>query len=235
MKTNLLLLTTGFAMFGFLAWYALSATLRHRKTFQIQFDICSPYVNRFYRRRLLLFILYFILPYCAIFQWQWAGLVSPTMLHLNFDWSTPALFWIILSMTLSILYNIIWAGRDFNLSEFPEIRVTIWSPKILVLSAITKGLQVFASEFMFRGLVLGSLLYAGFANVSAIIISAGFYALTNYFRTNRYALFSILYGLFASYITIQIGSLLSVIIINLSISLINEWFSIRKHPEMKTI
>ena len=222
-------------MFGFLIWYALSATLRHRKSFQIQFDICSPYVNRFYRRRLMHFIIYVILPCLVIFRWNWAGPITPESLGISFTWSSSALFWVLGSLIVALLYNLLYAGRDFNLREFPEIRITRWKPQILVLSALTKALQVFSIEFMFRGLVLGSLLYAGFGNVASIVISAGLYALTNYYKTNRYALFSIFYGLLAAHITILSGSLLSVIIIHLAYSLMNEWISIGRHPEMKTV
>jgi len=235
MKTTLLLLTTGFAMFGFLIWYALSATLRLRKSFQIQFDICSPFVNRFYRRRIMLFILYTLLPCLAIFRWQWAGPILPEELGISFAWTPQALYWVIGALIVALAYNLLYAGREFNLTEFPEIRITHWSPGIILLSALTKTLQVFSIEFMFRGLVLGALLYAGFSNIASIIISTGLYALTNYYKTNRYALFSLVYGLFAAYITILTGSLLSVLIIHLAFSLINEWFSIRKHPEMKTV
>ncbi|MDZ7606187.1 MAG: CPBP family intramembrane glutamic endopeptidase [Cyclobacteriaceae bacterium] len=235
MNTTLLLLTTGFAMFGFLSWYALSATLRHQKSFQIQFDICTPYVNRFYRRRIMLFILYTILPFLAIFRWQWAGPISPEALGISFAWTPSALYWVMGSLVVAFAYNLLYAGRDFNLTEFPEIRITRWSPGILSLSALTKALQVFSIEYMFRGLVLGSLLYAGYSDLASIILSAGLYALTNYYKTNRYALFSVIYGLMAAYIAIQTGSLLSVLIIHLAFSLINEWFSIRRHPEMKTV
>ncbi len=230
-----LLLTTGFAMFGFLIWYALSATLRHRKSFQIQFDICSPYVNRFYRRRLMIFILYAVLPFLAIFRWQWSGEISSEELGISFAWTSSALYWVIGSLVVALVYHLLYAGRDFNLTEFPEIRITRWSPGILVLSSLTKALQVFSVEFMFRGLVLGSLLYAGYSDVASIIISAGLYALTNYYKTNRYALFSVFYGLLSAYITILTGSLLSVLIIHLAFSLFNEWISIHRHPEMRIV
>jgi hypothetical protein len=230
-----LLLTTGFAMFGFLIWYALSATIRHRKCFQIQFDICTPYVNRFYRRRVLLFILYALLPDLVIFRLQWSGNISPEALGINFAWTSSALYWVIGSLVVAFVYNLLYAGRDFNLTEFPEIRITRWTPGILTVSALTKTFQVFSVEFMFRGLVLGSLLYAGYSDIASIIISTGLYALTNYYKTNRYGLFSIVYGVFAAYITILTGSLLSVFIIHLAFSLINEWFSIHKHPEMRIV
>ncbi len=235
MKTTLLLLTIGFAMFGFLAWYALSATLRHRKTFQIQFDICSPYVNRFYRRRVLLFIIYVLLPFLAIFHWQYAGTLSSGIFMDLFNWNQQATLWTVALVPVALIYNMIYAGRDFNLTEFPEIRVTRWTPKILMLSAITKAMQVFAIEFMFRWLLLGAVIYVGFNDISAIIIAAGLFALTNYYKANRYALFSIPYGILAGYITLTTNTLLPVFIIHLAFSLFNEWFSVRKHPEMRFV
>jgi hypothetical protein len=136
---------------------------------------------------------------------------------------------------VALIYNLVYTGRDFNLTEFPEIRITRWTPKILIFSAFSKAMQIFSIEFMFRWLLLGSLVYFGFNNLSAIAIATGLYALTNYYKANRYALFSIPYGILAGYITLSTKSLLPVFFIHLAFSLFNEWFSVRKHPEMRFV
>ena len=213
MDTRLILWTTGFTMFGFLAWYALAATLRHPKTLQVQFDICPPYANRFYRRRMVLFLLYVVLPILALYRWELAG---------------PMTYLII-----SLMYNLVFAGRTFNITEYPEIRIARWTAGVFIKSALTRILQVVAVEFMFRGLVLHAFVSAGYSHISAVLISGGLYALTNYFRTPRFMLYATAYGFLAAYMTTSTGSLLPAIIVHLVISQIHEVVSVMKHPEMR--
>jgi len=235
METNYLLLSASIATFGFLMWYALSASLRLPKTFQIQFDINTPFVNRFLRRRILMFILYAVIPFLLIFKWHVLGHVTLKDLGIFFSWNDQAMYWTLAMVPVVLVYNLMSGGKDFNLTEFPEIRVTRWSNKLLIFSAVTWVLQIFALELLYRGFLLQSMISYGLSEFSAILISTGVYALTYYFRLNRISLFSIPYGLLACYIVIQTSSLLPVMIIHLSNALFNEWISIRKHPEINIV
>lgn len=233
METNYLLLAIGTATFGFIIWYALSASLRLPNTFQIHYDINTPYMNRIFRRRILLFLIYTFIPCLLIVQWGILGHVTFGDLGVHFIWSGKTTLWIVALIPLSLLYNLMICGKDFNLVENPEVRLTVWTPKIFIQSAITWMLFVFSIEFLFRGLLLQSLLMYGFSTLYAIIISTGIYALTNYFQKSRASWFSIPFGLVAGYIVVDTQSIWPVIIIHLCHALFNEWLSIRKHPEIR--
>ena len=233
METKYLLLSAGTATFGFLIWYAMSASLRLTKTFQIQFDINTPFVNRFLRRRLLMFLLYVIVPLLFIFKWKVLGHVSLEDVGIRFSWNNQATLWFAILIPVALIYNVLSGSKEFNLVEYPEIRVTRWTPKLLVLSGLTWCLQIFALELLYRGFLLQSVLAFTQNEMIAIIISTGVYALSQYFRRNRISVFSIPYGALACYIVLQTGSLLPVMFIHLANALFNEWISIKKHPEIK--
>jgi hypothetical protein len=235
METKLLLLSGAAGSFGFLIWYALSASLRLPKSFQIQYDINSPYLNRILRRRLLMFILYALIPYLLIRSQNFIGKLSLGDLGIHFIWNQTSTLWIVGLFPLIIINGIISSKKESNLVEYPEIRLTLWSRKIFILSALTWVLQIVGIEFLFRGLLLQSLRMWGSGDLSAVLISAGLYGLTHYFKRNRISVFSIPYGVLAGYVVITTDSLLPVIILHLSNALVTEWFSIKYHPEIKTI
>ena len=234
METNYLLLSIGTATFGFVIWFLLSASLRLPKTFQIQFDINGPFINRIFRRRILMFILYAMIPYLLIVVWNVLGNVTTPDLGINFGWNSKATFWVLILVPVAVIYNLFASKSDSNLTEFPEIRVTRWTIRIFILSALTWAFQVFAMEFLYRGLLLQSLRAHGLSDLIAIILSTGVYTMSHYFKQNLITILSIPYGLLACYIVIDTSSLLPVIIIHLANALCNEWFSIWRHPEIRT-
>lgn len=233
MIPNYLPFAMAFATFGFIIWYAASASIRLPKTFQIQFDISHPYVNRIYRRRLLLFFLYVVLPLLLIFKWKVFGDVTLADLGILFSWNQQALIITLILVPTTLVYHLFTASGSTNLTEYPEIRLTRWTLQLFLLSAFTWCLQIFALEFMFRGLVLHSLLSGGFSEIASVLICTGVYSLTHYFKHNRVAVFSVFYGFAACYIVMYTSSILPVMIIHLSNALFNEWISVRKHPEIR--
>ncbi len=233
MITNYLPFSLALATFGFLIWYAASASLRLPKTFQIQFDISHPYVNRIYRRRILLFLLYVVLPVALIYKWGIPDYVTLYDLNIHFLWNREAMIVTIILLPVVLIYHLLTASSDQNLTEFPEIRVTRWTKQLFILSTLTWCLQIIALEFMFRGLVLQSLYMSGLSELTSALICTGIYALIHYFKQNRVAIFSIFYGFAACLIVFYTSSLLPVIIIHLSNAMFNEWISVKKHPEIR--
>jgi membrane protease YdiL (CAAX protease family) len=233
METKYLLLSLIAATAGFILWYALSASLRLPKTFQIQYDVNISYFNRILRRRLAGFLIYGLIPWLLIFHWKVIGEVSLSDLLISFEWNSQVTFWVLILIPVSVIYNWINAGKRYNQIEYPEIRVTIWTPWLMVVSAFFWIIYLAALEFLFRGLVLSSV-YLNTNNIwAAILISTGLYAMIHYFKDNRIALFCIPYGLVMAYVTLDSGSLLPAILVHIVGGLVNEWVAIAKHPETK--
>lgn len=234
MNTEYLLLSVATATFGFLIWYAASATLRLPKKFQVQFDINKPFTNRYLRRRILIFLLYVLVPYVLIMDFHVLGTVSLDDLGIHFSWNSRATFWTLVLVPVVIFGTFFYSKQTSNLVEFPEIRVTLWTPRIYLMSSISWAFQIFALEFLYRGLLLQSLRMSGLSDLTAILLSTGIYALSHYFKGSVKSFISIPYGVLACYIVIDSNSLLPVFIIHLSNALFTEWFSVRRHPEMRS-
>lgn len=234
METHYLLLSLVTATLGFLIWYALSPSLRLPKSFQVQYDVNHSYFHRILRRRMAAFLIYTIAPIIFIsMSGQFEGMTLID-LGISFEWNPKVTFWVLLTVPLSILYNWFNANKKYNLIDYPEIRVTIWPPFNLFLSAAGWAVYLFGMEFLYRGLVLQSVyMNTGGGNIwPAIFISTGIYAMIHYFKDNRISVFCIPYGLIACYITLDSGSLLPAYLLHFSAALINEWATIYYHPEM---
>ena len=234
MNTNYLLLSATTATFGFLIWFSLSASLRLPKMFQVQYDINKPFMNRFLRRRILMFLLYVLVPYSLITDFHILGDVGLGDLGIHLSWNSRSTFWVVILVPLSILLNFFTSKGKANLVEFPEIRLTRWTFSVYVQSAVTWAFQIFALEFLYRGLLLQSLRMFGLSDIVAIIVSTGIYALAQYFKRSLLTITSIPYGILACYIVLDTNSLLPVFVINLAHTLVSEWFSVWRHPEMRT-
>ncbi|MCB0628819.1 MAG: CPBP family intramembrane glutamic endopeptidase [Saprospiraceae bacterium] len=234
MAVSFLIFSVIAATLGFLIWYALfSLSLRLPKSFQVQFDINPSYFNRILRRRLTGFIVYGLLPYLLLFHWQILGDPSAAGLHISFAWNRDVTRWMLILMPLVILFNWLSARKRNTLVEYPEIRVTIWTPHLLFLSALFWILYLVGMEFMFRGLILQSA-YLETGNIWwSILISTGLYAMIHYFKNNRISLLSVPFGAITAYVTLDCGSLLPTIFVHVVGGLLTEWIAIRKHPELK--
>ncbi len=232
METTYLLLSLITATVGFIIWYALSSSLRLPKTFQVQYDVNTSYFNRILRRRLAGFLIYGLLPYLLIIHWGILGNVSLAQLGISFEWNSKVSWWLLILIPLAVLYGGISPRNRNNLIEYPEIRVTVWTPYLLLLSALFWILYLVALEFLFRGLVLQSVLMSTGDEWTAILISTGIYAMIHYFKNNRIAIFCIPFGLLTAYVTLETGSLLPAILIHVVGGLVTEWAAITRHPEM---
>ncbi|MEM9528847.1 MAG: CPBP family intramembrane glutamic endopeptidase [Bacteroidota bacterium] len=235
MEVRYLILALLNATLGFLAWYIISTSLRLPKSFQIQFDINKSYFARILRRRFLGFLLYGVLPCVLIFGFGVLGenVTSLADLNISFGWNAQVGKWLLLLMPLTLLFNYLSTRRRATLIEYPEIRVTIWTPWLLAKSAFFWLLYLVGMEFLYRGLVLQSL----FMNLDNIwwtmVISGAMYTMVHYFKFNRIALLSFPFGLIMAYVTLKCGSLLPTVLVHLIGGLITEWAAIRQHPEIK--
>lgn len=233
MESTYVFLSILLATLGFLLWYAISSSLRLPKSFQIHYDVNRSYFNRILRRRLAGFLIFGLLPVLLIFYWKVLGDVSLQDLNISFAWKEGVSFWVLILVPLSMLFGLISAGRGNNLVEYPEIRVTIWTPYLVFLSALYWILYLVALEFLFRGLLLQSVLLETRSTWMAILISTGLYAMIHYFKDNRISILSIPYGLIAAYVTLDTGSLLPTIFMHAIGGLVTEWLAIYKHPELQ--
>jgi len=231
MEDALLLLTLATASICFIIWYSVSSSLRLPVRYQIPYDANPPYVNRVLRRRALTAVLFAGIPLFFIFC---TGLIERPSWHelnISFQWNNDVAICSVVGIVAAIIISYFSTKSEANLEVFPEIRVRFWRPGIIIWSALSWVLYVFAIEFFYRGLLLQSLLFKVDV-VPAMAICAALYSLTHYFRRNRMTFAGIIWGILSSHIVLYTESLLAVIIIHLAFCLSVEWFSLKNHVEM---
>ena len=225
-------ITISIATLGFLIWFWLSSSLNLPVRFQIMYDSNPPYVLRILSRRILAIIIFGLLPFCLIKCTNWMGRPDLSSIGVSFDWNNRVLLWLAILVPAIIIFHFFTAAKTSNLEQFPLIRVRFWRPHIIFWSAFWWILSLIAYEFFYRGLLLESLRDLTGHDQLAILMSAGLYALTHYFKRNRSSVVAVIYGVLACIIVIDCGSILPVIIIQIVNALSNEWLSIYFHPEM---
>lgn len=225
-------ITISIATLGFLIWFWLSSSLNLPIRFQIMYDYNPPYVLRILSRRMIAIVIFGLIPYGLIKWTNWMGRPDLSDLGISFNWNHRVLMWVAILVPIIIIFHFITARKTSNLEQFPLIRVRFWRPRIIFWSAFWWILSLISYEFFYRGLLLESLRSFTEYDTVAIIMTAGLYALTHYFKRNRSSIVAVIYGVLACIIVIDCESILPVIIIQIVNALSNEWLSIYFHPEM---
>lgn len=140
--------------------------------------------------------------------------------------------WWIPAALLVFVVNYFASGNKSNLVQYPQIRVSLWSSGLLLLSALSWVTYLLAYEFMFRGFLLFSCLES-FGYWPALIINVALYSLAHLPKGPRETLASLIFGSILSYATIRLGALWFALLTHITLALSNEWFSISRNPEMK--
>jgi membrane protease YdiL (CAAX protease family) len=214
-------------------WYAISSSLKLPKSFQIQYDINVSYFQRILRRRFAGFLIYGVVPLVLILYFDLIGPVEFADLGISFEWNSKVTIWMAALLPITLIINFLSARSRETLINYPEIRVTIWTPRLLFMSAFWWVLYLVAMEFLYRGLILQSLLMNTGSIWWTVIISACLYSMIHYFKDNRISVMSLPYGLIMAYATLESGSLLPTILVHVIGGLLTEWLAIRRHPEIR--
>ncbi|MBC6996786.1 CPBP family intramembrane metalloprotease [Neolewinella lacunae] len=233
MATDYLILSLLTGTLGFILWYALSPSLRLPKSFQIQYDVNSSYFSRILRRRLLGAFLFGGVPLLMVFWFKWLGDISLVDLGISFAWSPAVGYWLLGLLPVTLLFNFLSTRGRAHLLEYPEIRLTCWTPLMCICSAFFWLLYLVGMEFLFRGMVLQSVFMNTGSTWLALLVSTGMYGMIHYFKNNRISVGSIPYGLIMAYATLESGSLLPTIIVHVVGAWTTEWTALYLHPEVR--
>ncbi|MFN0215425.1 MAG: lysostaphin resistance A-like protein [Saprospiraceae bacterium] len=148
--------------------------------------------------------------------------------------TTATFYWTVgLSVTVIIMSSRSTRNRD-HLEQYPEIRRSTWSKKLVIWSALSWMGYLVAYELMFRGFLLFSCARA-FGVWPAIVINTAIYALVHVPKSAREGIGAIPLGLLLCIITFQTQTIWVALLVHWALSLSNEWFSLKYHPEMRII
>jgi membrane protease YdiL (CAAX protease family) len=133
---------------------------------------------------------------------------------------------------LILIGNFFVAGSKENLEQYPQIRISNWSYKSLAVSSITWVLYLTGYEVMFRGLLLFSV-YHEFGINTAISLNVLLYALVHLPKGKRETIGSVPLGFILCVLAIHTGSFLVPLLFHIIMALSNDYFAIRKNPDMR--
>ncbi|HLP93304.1 MAG TPA: CPBP family intramembrane glutamic endopeptidase [Saprospiraceae bacterium] len=162
---------------------------------------------------------------------------------MGFSWSdygvkpsldVVSLYWILGLSAIIIPMTFRSTRAADNLAQYPEIRRANWSPKLVVLSALSWMGYLVAYELMFRGFLLFSCVRA-FGVWPAIIINTSIYALVHVPKNAKEGIGAIPLGLLLCVLTLQTQTIWIALIVHWVLSLANEWFSLKYHPDMQVV
>jgi membrane protease YdiL (CAAX protease family) len=195
------------------------------------YDANPPYVNRVLRRRTLAAIIYAVIPLVIIWWTDWIGRPTLQELNISFQWNPEVTKYTAIGVGIVIVLSLISSRTHSSLELYPEVRVRFWRPHILIKSALSWVIYIFAYEFFYRGLLLQAFLFH-LEEALAIAACTALYGLTHYHRLDRMSTLSIVWSVVSCVLVLRTGSLWPAIIIHLSLCLFVEWLSIRHHREM---
>lgn len=157
---------------------------------------------------------------------------SPGELGINLKRYSESLTYIAILGIMILLLNFFASKNPERLKDNPQMRITNWSKKILVVNVAGWILYLLAYEILFRGILL-FLCYDSFGFWPAVAINLGLYTTTHIPKGAGETFGTIPYGLLLCFITISTGSILVALATHLILALSNDLFSIYHNTEMK--
>jgi len=173
------------------------------------------------------------------------GLIPAIFLFSNFDrtWAdygvalkfSPVVWYWTLGLSAVLIFMTSRSTRTpDNLEQYPEIRTTFWSRRLLIWSALSWMGYLVAYELMFRGFLLFSCARA-FGAWPAIVINTAIYALVHVPKSAKEGIGAIPLGLLLCLITLETQTIWVALLVHWVLSLANEWFSLKYQPIMRVI
>ena len=184
--------------------------------------------NKVFLNRLTGFICFFIFPVLIVYflpdiSFNYLG-VNPMVTADTFK------FGLLIAVPL-VLLSALTSKSHENLREYPQIRKEKWGSGLLVSSALTWILYLFAYEFTFRGILL-FVLIEPLGLMPAIAINTVIYAIVHVPKSFREAVGSVPLGIVLCLAAWKTQGFMVAFIAHCFLALSNEWLSLYHHPEM---
>ena len=132
----------------------------------------------------------------------------------------------LLVIILIIFITAFYSGHEDNLRNYPQIRQKKWSVGLIAGNVVTWAFYLAAYEFLFRGVLLFSLLAITSLPV-AVILNAMVYSLAHFHKGKKEMVAAIPFGLLIAYVTVSTNSLFFAYIFHLTLALSNDFFAAR--------
>ncbi len=161
----------------------------------------------------------------------WLGMSNADM-GLTLALPAAGWYWILGCIALIIPLNLINARRPDNLAMYPQVRVKVWSKKLVAAHMTDWAAYLLGYEFLFRGFLLAACL-STMGAWTAIVVNLALYSLSHLPKGMKEAIGALPLGLVVCIATLQTGTIWAAYIIHLALAWANFLSSLAAHPEMR--
>jgi membrane protease YdiL (CAAX protease family) len=172
-----------------------------------------------------------VFPLLSLF---FTGFLKIQSMGIDLSSISTTIFWTSVFFIPIVLVNFFNSRSSYNLSMYPQIRCTKWTPGLLFVSGLTWMFYLFAYELLFRGILLMSIVDILGIPV-AIAVNVSMYSLAHLPKGAMEALGALPFGILLCVVTIITGTIWFAFLVHVILALSNEWLSIYHHPEMKVV
>ena len=183
---------------------------------------------KIYLQRATGVLMYGIIPACI---YVWLGHSGPADFGLSIKWEFIDTQWAFILCALALIIARLSSPKPKSHLIYPEVRTRAWGRSTLLRSAFWWASYFLAYETMFRGFLLFSCVEA-FGTGPALVINLALYALTHVAKTMDEAIGAVIMGTILCIVTLQTGTIWVAFLVHTTLSLSNEWWSLRFHPEI---
>lgn len=155
-----------------------------------------------------------------------------TTLGLNLQGLGESATYIGIMGVLILVMNFFSTRKAEHQAYYPQMRVAVWTPKVLFINGFAWFAYLFAYEFLFRGILL-FLCYPLLGFWPSVAINLALYSTTHIPKGAGETFGTFLYGLILCYVTISTGSFLVAFVTHLIMALSNDLFSIYHSKTMR--
>ena len=171
---------------------------------------------------------YGVLPVIAFTLWTDTPLEE---FGLRLSWGLGETTYAIVLLPLAFVAARLSAPKPDGWEIYPEVRTPEWTSGTLLRSAFWWTIYFLAYEIIFRGFLLfASLKIMGIGG--AIVLNMAFNGLTHVAKSLKETVGAMLMALILCPIVLHTGTIWVAFLAHVTLSLSNEWLTLRYHPEI---
>ena len=140
------------------------------------------------------------------------------------------LLWVIFLGIPLMMIPVYSARKEKMLAYYPEVRITSWNLKLVLMNAVVWAVYLFAYEFLFRSFLLKNLMIS-LDVTSAIIITTAISAATHMPKGEWETFGTIPFSIVLCIAAVSTGSMWAGFIIHLALAVSNDFWAIHYNPE----
>lgn len=143
-----------------------------------------------------------------------------------------SIYWTLGISVVIIPFSILNARNPTHQKKYPQIQTNEWNFSLILISASSWMVYLFAYELLLRGMLFFSCLKS-FGLWLAVIINISIYAFFHLHKNYKEVIGSVFLGIVFCLITFKTGTIWAAFLVHTILALSSEWASIYFNPEMK--